>query len=211
MTRVLIASEAETVRRGLEAVVTSTLSLEIVGSVADLSELGASVLEAAPDVVLVAPDPGLDEFLQMAASAIGGDGPAQPPFIVLTSDPVPAFMGVPVQAGIHALLPVHARAEEILGAIAAVASGLLVFHPSMVRADHTPTAPRRGPVPRLTGRELQILTMMAEGLGNKEIAWQLQISEHTVKFHITSIFNKLDVSSRAEAVSLGFRFGLILV
>jgi two-component system, NarL family, response regulator YdfI len=63
----------------------------------------------------------------------------------------------------------------------------------------------------LTRRETEILRMIAEGLGNKQIAWQLKISEHTVKFHISSIFNKLDVSSRTEAVTAGIRRGLILV
>jgi DNA-binding CsgD family transcriptional regulator len=53
--------------------------------------------------------------------------------------------------------------------------------------------------------------MIAEGLGNKEIASRLKISEHTVKFHISSIFTKLDVSSRTEAVTLGVRLGIILL
>ncbi len=53
--------------------------------------------------------------------------------------------------------------------------------------------------------------MLAEGLGNKQIAWRLGISEHTVKFHLSSIFTKLDVSSRTEAVALGVRLGLIML
>jgi DNA-binding CsgD family transcriptional regulator len=53
--------------------------------------------------------------------------------------------------------------------------------------------------------------MLAEGLGNKEIAWRLKISEHTVKFHVTSIFTKLNASSRTEAVTLGVRRGLIFL
>jgi len=63
----------------------------------------------------------------------------------------------------------------------------------------------------LTWRELQVLRMMAEGLGNKIIADRLGISEHTVKFHIASIFTKLDVSTRTEAVTAGIREGLILL
>jgi DNA-binding CsgD family transcriptional regulator len=61
----------------------------------------------------------------------------------------------------------------------------------------------------LSPRESEILGLLASGLGNKEIAWRLKISEHTVKFHITSVFNKLSVSSRAEAVATGIRRGLI--
>jgi DNA-binding NarL/FixJ family response regulator len=64
--------------------------------------------------------------------------------------------------------------------------------------------------PALTQREIEILQMLAAGMDNKTIARQLHISEHTVKFHISSIFAKLDVSSRTEAVTLGIRQGLIL-
>jgi DNA-binding CsgD family transcriptional regulator len=63
----------------------------------------------------------------------------------------------------------------------------------------------------LTPREIEVLRMIAEGLGNKEIASKLSISDHTVKFHISSIFAKLGASNRAEAVTLGIRHGLIMV
>ena len=63
----------------------------------------------------------------------------------------------------------------------------------------------------LTPRERQVLDMMAEGFGNKEIAWRLQISEHTVKFHVSSILAKLGASSRTEAVTQGLRRGLIMI
>ena len=63
----------------------------------------------------------------------------------------------------------------------------------------------------LTPREIEVLRMIAEGLGNKEIASKLKISDHTVKFHISSIFAKLGASNRAEAVTLGIRLGVIMV
>jgi len=65
--------------------------------------------------------------------------------------------------------------------------------------------------PPLTTREIEVLGMLAEGVGNKAIARHLDISEHTVKFHISSIFSKLNASSRTEAVILGARQGLILL
>ncbi len=67
------------------------------------------------------------------------------------------------------------------------------------------------PGQQLSPRESEILNLLAAGLGNKEIAARLGISEHTVKFHITSVFNKLSVSSRAEAVAIGVRRGLIIL
>jgi DNA-binding NarL/FixJ family response regulator len=66
-------------------------------------------------------------------------------------------------------------------------------------------------VEELTPREIEVLRMMAEGLGNKEIAARLGISDHTVKFHISSILAKTGASTRTEAVTLGIRMGLILI
>jgi DNA-binding CsgD family transcriptional regulator len=67
------------------------------------------------------------------------------------------------------------------------------------------------PTQPLTPREIEVLGMLAEGLGNKTIARRLGISEHTVKFHVGSILAKLDASSRTEAVTLGARRGLIML
>jgi DNA-binding CsgD family transcriptional regulator len=66
-------------------------------------------------------------------------------------------------------------------------------------------------VPVLTPRELEVLRMLAEGEPNKTIAWKLGISEHTAKFHVASILTKLDAGSRAEAVAIGMRKGMILL
>jgi DNA-binding CsgD family transcriptional regulator len=77
-----------------------------------------------------------------------------------------------------------------------------------------PTPARAVPAPPaqpLTPREIEVLGMLAEGLGNKTIARRLGISEHTVKFHVGSILAKLDASSRTEAVTLGARRGLIML
>jgi DNA-binding CsgD family transcriptional regulator len=67
------------------------------------------------------------------------------------------------------------------------------------------------PAQPLTPREIEVLGMLAEGLGNKTIARRLGISEHTVKFHVGSILARLDASSRTEAVTLGARRGLIMI
>jgi DNA-binding NarL/FixJ family response regulator len=63
----------------------------------------------------------------------------------------------------------------------------------------------------LTPRELEVFAMLAEGVGNKTIAWKLGISEHTVKFHVASIMSKLHATSRTEAVAIGIRRGLIML
>ncbi len=71
-----------------------------------------------------------------------------------------------------------------------------------------PAGPERD---ALTPREREVLEMLAEGLSNKEIAWRMNISEHTVKFHLASVFAKLDVSTRTEAVMQGLRRGLLMM
>jgi DNA-binding NarL/FixJ family response regulator len=99
-----------------------------------------------------------------------------------------------------------------MAAVEAAASGLAVVDP------HDLEALLGGAVARtavgsstLTPRELEVLRMMAEGAANKVIAWKLGISEHTVKFHVASILNKLNAGTRAEAVAIGMRKGMILI
>jgi two-component system, NarL family, response regulator YdfI len=89
---------------------------------------------------------------------------------------------------------------------------MLVLHPDVVAHAATSSTfsfrnSRSSFEQQLSPRESEVLNLLAAGLGNKEIAWQLKISEHTAKFHVTSIFNKLNVSSRAEAVTVGVRRG----
>jgi two-component system, NarL family, response regulator YdfI len=115
---------------------------------------------------------------------------------------------------IHGVLPAWATDREIQVALEAVATGLLILHGDVV--EHSAAKPNPSLVSAAevhaespSPREREVLNLLAAGLGNKEIASQLKISDHTVKFHVTSIFNKLRVSSRAEAVAMGIRRGLI--
>jgi DNA-binding NarL/FixJ family response regulator len=124
--------------------------------------------------------------------------------------------------GVGAVLPSTATGEEIMAALAAAGAGLVVIHRDALgvfeeiaaanEVDHESAAFDRQPlIESLTPREREVLGMMADGLGNKEIAWQLRISEHTVKFHVSSILAKLGASSRTEAVMQGLRQGLIMM
>jgi DNA-binding NarL/FixJ family response regulator len=103
---------------------------------------------------------------------------------------------------------------QIAAAIEAAFSGLVVLHPSEVeslvqsqRGNEIPDALPEA----LTPREIEVLRLLAEGLGNKEIAARLGISEHTVKFHVASVMGKLGAGSRTEAVTLGIRRGVVLI
>ena len=112
----------------------------------------------------------------------------------------------------RAWLPLTAAPNEIAAAIVAANEGLTVITPAQSEAMfEAPRMTQRaaGLSEPLSPRESQVLRMLAEGLGNKEIAWQLGISDHTVKFHVASILGKLHASTRTEAVALGIRQGLV--
>jgi two-component system, NarL family, response regulator YdfI len=86
-----------------------------------------------------------------------------------------------------------------------------VIHPAAMEQFNIQEKVAIDPVQILTAREVEVLIQIGSGLGNKAIAHHLHISEHTVKFHISSIFQKLDVATRTEAVTAGIRMGLILL
>lgn len=109
-----------------------------------------------------------------------------------------------------------ARPAEIIAAIEALAAGLSVFSPDLLAGALPQIKPaRKSPAGAshdpLTPRETDVLRMLADGLSNKEVALQLHISEHTVKYHLSSVFGKLGVSSRTEAVMAGIQRGIILI
>lgn len=113
--------------------------------------------------------------------------------------------------GFKGFLPRLSDADEIVAAINAVVAGLIVIHPELASFEEIQPAIAIFPELEvaLTSREVEILQLLKTGLDNKAIASRLQISKHTVKFHISSILSKLNVSSRTEAVILGLRQGLI--
>jgi len=199
LTRLLIAAPSPVVRAGLEALVATNPSLELSGAFPDL----ASVEALRPDVVLAAWPPA-----DLAPSASGHS----PAYVLLTGEAQPPWTAEAVRLGVRALLPRDASAEAILAAIEAAAAGLTVLAPADLEA--LLRAGPQAPVAletALTPREMEVLRLMAEGTANKNIAWKLNISEHTVKFHVASIFAKLNAGTRTEAVTQGVRRGLILL
>jgi DNA-binding NarL/FixJ family response regulator len=119
---------------------------------------------------------------------------------------------LPLGEAIHGWLPAHSSMREIAAAITAAASGLFILTPEQMRRLLPNSVEPSGEflqVEALTPRELQVLRLLAEGLGNKELAGQLGISDHTAKFHVAQILAKLGAVSRAEAVAIGIRRGLV--
>ncbi len=105
------------------------------------------------------------------------------------------------------ILPSDASPEELNAAVHALSQGLVVGTPALLfESENEPLS--QGP---LTDRELEVLGLLSRGLANKQIAATLGISEHTVKFHVSSIYTKLNVTSRTEAVREGLRGGWIVL
>jgi two-component system, NarL family, nitrate/nitrite response regulator NarL len=132
------------------------------------------------------------------------------------SDAVPSvvlsdarFTGRMAGQGVHAVLPREAPPEQIVAALYAAAAGLVAV-PAEAFAAVLPASPE-ATGETLTPREMEALEMLAEGLSNKQIAARLHISEHTAKFHVNSILNKLDAGTRTEAVMRGLRQGWLKV
>lgn len=133
------------------------------------------------------------------------------PPIVLVSNELPSAGAF--TRGVRAWLAENAAPAEIAAAIVAAGHDLTALTPAQARQWITPA--HQGaeedfpPVESLTPREVQVLRMMADGLGNKQIAAQLNISDHTAKFHVAQILAKLGAATRTEAVAIGMRRGLV--
>jgi DNA-binding CsgD family transcriptional regulator/galactitol-specific phosphotransferase system IIB component len=131
-----------------------------------------------------------------------------PPVVAVTEMPIePDEFGHEVRAW----LPMDSSGAELAAAIFAVANDLVVLTPEQSKRwlSARRTESDSVLIETLTRRELQVLRMLADGLGNKEIAQQLGISDHTAKFHVAQILAKLGAGSRTEAVALGIRRGLV--
>nr|WP_275330612.1 response regulator transcription factor [Nodosilinea sp. TSF1-S3]MDF0364701.1 response regulator transcription factor [Nodosilinea sp. TSF1-S3] len=121
-----------------------------------------------------------------------------------------------LQTGRVGLLPGQASGAEIVAALDAAVAGLVVVHPTLLDPLLAVTGALQAAAPpgqpeALTPREVEVLTMLAEGLSNRAIARRLHLSEHTIKYHTSAIFAKLNVSSRTEAAIAGARAGLVLL
>jgi two-component system, NarL family, response regulator YdfI len=211
MTRVVVVATSPAVRAGLAALLSGQPGLTVLESATGPAGLGSSIEAVEADVVVVALEPGQEPSLPLRAPP---DTAARLPAIVLLGDePASGWATRALRSGARGALPRTATADQILAAVLAAAAGLLVREPaasqSPVRTSRSPELTR--PVQALTPREVEILELFAEGLGNKTIAARLGISEHTVKTHVTSVFAKLDVSTRAEAVAIAARLGLIML
>ena len=191
MIRVIVEADSPVVRAGLEVVLRADPGVEVTTEAAS----------ADVAVIYAGDDEAFDNAIESAE---------QVPVVVL-SDSVPGErIAHALRSNVRAVLPREASEREIVAAVQAAAAGLITVEPGDIERILTQTAGAASGEP-LTPREVEVLRMIADGESNKRIAWRLGISEHTVKFHVASILAKMDASTRAEAVAIGIRRGLVYV
>jgi DNA-binding NarL/FixJ family response regulator len=212
VTRVLVAAHSPLVRAGLEAVLGASGTLTVVGTTDLRRPLAERAAATAPDVVLVAlgagdPPPRLEAVPDAAARA--------PALVVIASVTDAGWVARALAAGARGVLSADPRPEEIIAAVEAAAAGLVTVSADVVAALQAAVAPATAPhhagTVSLSPRELEVLQLLADGFPNKQVAARLGVSEHTVKTHVTSVFDKLEVSTRAEAVARAVRLGLLVL
>lgn len=215
MIAVVAIADAPIARAGLESILRSRETLQVVGSFSTFAASAELLEELQPDVVLLEwsfsdSEPPFEKLL--APRSLHGN-----PALVILADNFSGDWAIEaLRSGVRGILPRSASPIEIVSAVEASAAGVAVLHAEVVDSllSVLPASSREKPtfpMQALTAREIEVLGMLAEGLGNKAIAKRLNISEHTVKFHVSSIFQKLGVSTRTEAVTLGARLGLVML
>ncbi len=203
MIRVVVAARSSVVRAGLESVVRSSLALQLAGALdwalVNLTEFEADVLLL--DAGDIAPD-GIRTLTEGVSERV----------VLLIENSDSVLVSAALRSGIRGVISREATPEEIESAIQAVNAGLVVITagslPDLLAELRPAAQALTGP---LSDRELEVLNLISEGQSNKLIAHSLGISEHTVKTHVASIFQKLGAGSRTEAVSHAIRRGLVML
>lgn len=209
--RVVIADDHPVVRRGLRALLETLAGIDVVGEAGDGAAAVAEVERLAPDVVLMDLHmPGLAGIEATRQIVAGGQGTA---VLVLTMFEDDTTVRTAVQAGARGYLLKGADQDEIGRALRAVASGEVIFGSGVAASvlGAVGGAAREQPstFPELTAREAEILRLLASGQRTAAIAATLYLSPKTVSNALTSIFAKLGVENRAEAIVLAHERGLV--
>lgn len=223
MVRILLADDHPIVREGLRAVLETQADFEIIAEAANGDEALRIVQEARPDIILLDLEmplmDGVEAIRRLRQRAVS------PRIIVFTAFDNDERIIHAVQAGANGYLLKGAPREEIFNAIRVTMEGGSLLQPvvaskllrhmeqhsqhSLPTTSHGVGDQRMSYYEPLTKRELEVLTLLAKGMPNKEIAAHLVITERTAKFHVTSIISKLGATNRTEAVSLAAQKGLI--
>lgn len=212
--RVLVVADDPLARAGLATLLADQEGIDVVGRIGSSGDLANALDAHRPDVMLW--DMGWDPETALMHLT---EKRLTTPIAVLTTDEGSAEASW--HAGAQGILRRDAEPASVAAAVIAVAQGFLVIDAAyrhLLKESQSPHAlapwPQETELPlpeELTAREREVLHLLAEGLPNKTIAQRLDISEHTVKFHVNAILGKLGVSSRTEAVVRATRLGLIFL
>ena len=209
MIRVLIADDHAVVRQGLRAFLELQEGIEVVGEAADGEQALDAIERLAPDVVLM--DLVMPRLDGLAAIERLRERAAAPRVIVLTSFGDERVLPA-IRAGAAGYLLKDVQPPELVRAIRSVHAGESLLDPALTATLMEQLArggPRHGAAQSLTGREREVLGLIARGLSNKRIAQELGVAEKTVKAHVGNILGKLDLSDRTQAALFAVREGLM--
>jgi DNA-binding NarL/FixJ family response regulator len=212
--RVLIADDQTLVRAGFRMVVEARDDLSVVGEAADGAQAVALAAELHPDVVLMDVRMPVMDGIEATRRITALEG--HPRILILTTFDLDQYVYDALRAGAAGFLLKDAPPTELAAAIRAVAAGDSLLAPSVTRRlierFVSLPAPRRadpGALADLSGREAEVLRLVARGLSNQQIAEQLVVSPATVKSHVARLLMKLDLHDRTQAVVLAYETGFV--
>ncbi|MFS3128321.1 response regulator [Nocardioides sp. Bht2] len=198
MIRIVLVDDHPVVRAGLRALVESQEDLSVVGEAAGMDEALAAVATHQPDVVLMDLSLGPDQPGGAEVTAALRALPQRPEVLVLTTYDTESDILRALEAGARGYLLKDAPPDELFAGIRGTSRGETVLAPSVAATLIRRTTPG---ATTITEREVEVLELLFRGLGNKEMARELFVSEATVKSHLSHIYTKLGVDTRAGAVA----------
>jgi len=204
-----VVAPSAAMRIGLRSLLQEDEDLEVMGDSASLAEFANH--STAVDVLLLTEDGASPGGLRLEHTPER----SQPAMLLLTDQPGYARELIELPWRAWGLLPLDASSGELSAAVHALDEGLLVGIPALLKPTFTRVVSagdeRLADGESLTPREVEVLQYLAQGMANKQISLALRISEHTVKFHVSSIYAKLGVTNRTEAVRVGIQRGLVVL